>query len=260
MAWLVAVVACGGATASAPAPSAGSPSTDAPASASAGALSRAPAPAPASAPSNASTPAASPAPASVPVPTGGSVLVGEIVGPPPSIPRPPLDSAKPQLLSCYNEVRRTNAVPPRQAQVAHQRQRSRRSPPRRRGGRRLGRTIRRWSPALATPSRRSASRSRAGWRPSSRRLSFARDPFRDKSARGRVERLTLESPHVARSEAQEHAGPRRKGRGAPSTTRRTPSRASSSRASASRGSSTRARSSRTRRSPTTSTPSSPPTA
>ena len=43
------------------------------------------------------------------MPAGGSVLVGEVIGSPSFDPRGALDSAKPQLLSCYNQVRRSNA-------------------------------------------------------------------------------------------------------------------------------------------------------
>jgi hypothetical protein len=70
----------------------------APASASASA----PAPAPASAPASASAPALGP------VPTGGIVLIGDIVGPPSFDPKPTIESLKPQLLSCYNQARQSN--------------------------------------------------------------------------------------------------------------------------------------------------------
>ena len=81
---LVALVACGGA----PMPAPASTPASTPASA--------PAPAPASAPA--------PAPAASP-PTGGSLLIGEIVSPKSFDPRPILLSLEPQFLACYNQAR-----------------------------------------------------------------------------------------------------------------------------------------------------------
>ena len=58
-----------------------------------------PAPAPAS--------ASAPAPPLGPLPTGGTVLIGEIASPPSFDPKATLDTLKPQLLSCYNQARRS---------------------------------------------------------------------------------------------------------------------------------------------------------
>jgi outer membrane biosynthesis protein TonB len=67
----------------------------------ASALSSAPAPAPALSSASASAPPS----ALGPLPTGGMVLVGEVLSPPSFDPKPTLDGLKPELLSCYNRAR-----------------------------------------------------------------------------------------------------------------------------------------------------------
>ncbi len=89
--WLVTLAGCAAANGPAPAPAS------------------APAPAPASASTPASAPASTPAAPLGPLPTGGAVLVGEIVAPPSFDPGPTLEATKPQLLSCYNQSRQTDA-------------------------------------------------------------------------------------------------------------------------------------------------------
>lgn len=59
------------------------------------------------APASASTPAPASAPTPGPLPTGGIVLIGEIASPPSFDPKATLDTLKPQLLSCYNQARRS---------------------------------------------------------------------------------------------------------------------------------------------------------
>ena len=72
----------------------------------------APAPSPeeaAPAPPAASAPAPAPASApSAPLPTGGAVLIGDIVAPPPFDPKSTLETLKPALLACYNKARQSN--------------------------------------------------------------------------------------------------------------------------------------------------------
>src|SRR5258708_36243213 len=86
---LVLVVAC--ASSQPPAPESASAPT--PASASA------PAPAPESAPAPATSASATPPP------TGGAVLVGDILAPKQFDPKPTVDALKPKMLDCYNERR-----------------------------------------------------------------------------------------------------------------------------------------------------------
>src|ERR1019366_6885603 len=58
--------------------------------------------------SSASAPASASPPASVgPLPTGGSVLIGDIVAPPSFDPKPAIVSAKEELVACYNKARQT---------------------------------------------------------------------------------------------------------------------------------------------------------
>jgi hypothetical protein len=72
----------------------------------------APAPAPTSAPTSAPAPAATSAPESAPapapLPTGGVVLIGEILSPPSFDAKSTLDGLKPALLSCYNRARQNS--------------------------------------------------------------------------------------------------------------------------------------------------------
>jgi hypothetical protein len=72
------------------------------------------APKPADAPSPAlaaptATPTPTPTPTSTPPPTGGSVLLGDIAAPKGFDPKPALVAFEPQLLSCYNQARASNA-------------------------------------------------------------------------------------------------------------------------------------------------------
>lgn len=87
--------------------------------ASAPAPSPAAAPAPASAPSSgpeeaapappaASAPAASASAPPAPLPTGGAVLIGDIVAPPSFDPKSTLEALKPDLLACYNKARQNS--------------------------------------------------------------------------------------------------------------------------------------------------------
>src|SRR5580704_4253238 len=96
---LLFVTACASAPTSAPA---------APAREQANDPSAAPAPAREQAnDSPAPPPASAPAPPLGPLPTGGIVLIGEIASPPSFDPKATLDTLKPQLLSCYNQARRS---------------------------------------------------------------------------------------------------------------------------------------------------------
>ncbi len=103
---ILLVTGAGCAGAPGPAPEGAPALASAPASASAGALASASPRAATQAPAPSSAPAGN-APTG-PVPTGGSVLVGDVVAPPSFDPKSTLDSAKPRLLSCYNQVRQTN--------------------------------------------------------------------------------------------------------------------------------------------------------
>jgi hypothetical protein len=67
-----------------------------------------PTPASSAASPSASAPASASPPASVgPLPTGGSVLIGDIVAPPSFDPKPAIVSAKEELVACYNKARQT---------------------------------------------------------------------------------------------------------------------------------------------------------
>jgi hypothetical protein len=100
----LALAACGGAQAPAPAPESASAPSASPAPESS------PSPASASTPALSPTPTSAPTPASnaAPLPTGGSVLIGEIAGTPGFDPRATLEASKPQLLACYNQARQAN--------------------------------------------------------------------------------------------------------------------------------------------------------
>jgi pyruvate dehydrogenase E2 component (dihydrolipoamide acetyltransferase) len=64
----------------------------------------------ASAPAPASASASAPAPAAptTPPPTGGVVLLGDILAPKQFNPKPVIESLKPAMLDCYNQARAAN--------------------------------------------------------------------------------------------------------------------------------------------------------
>jgi hypothetical protein len=103
--WMLMMAACG----SKPAMPVATSGTSDVASAAPSASSVAPS-APASVPTEASSavpPASTSAPVG-PVPTGGSVMIGDIMGPPNFDPKPTLVALKPKLVDCFNQARAGN--------------------------------------------------------------------------------------------------------------------------------------------------------